>query len=166
MTLVPLDAFPSTSTFLGRILSIQVDADGDFIVLDDGAIAKKFRLPSIEPKHPTFSPGDWVCVYFLPQSPSQALSVDLLQPSYRARQGEHFPFVDGEWYRFHKNDRNRYKNIKQRSLLLGQIRQFFDERDFTEIEAPLMVPSPGLELHLQAMKLEQHERYLITSPEY
>src|SRR6185503_17603027 len=48
------------------------------------------------------------------------------------------------------------------------IRRFFDERDFLEIEAPILVPSPGLELHLDAFEIEgaRPSRYLITSPEY
>jgi lysyl-tRNA synthetase class 2 len=39
-----------------------------------------------------------------------------------------------------------------------------DGRDFLEIDAPILVPSPGLELHLDAFPCEGH--YLITSPEY
>jgi elongation factor P--(R)-beta-lysine ligase len=47
---------------------------------------------------------------------------------------------------------------------LAAIRRFFDARQFIEIEAPILVPSPGLELHLDAFAVGQH--YLITSPEY
>jgi len=47
-------------------------------------------------------------------------------------------------------------------------RAFFDSRDFCEIEAPILVPSPGLELHLDAFELADARaaRFLITSPEY
>ncbi len=58
----------------------------------------------------------------------------------------------------------RLKNLQSRARLLGAIRQFFVARDFVEIEAPILVPSPGLELHLDAFAVENH--YLITSPEY
>ncbi len=46
------------------------------------------------------------------------------------------------------------------------MRAFFAARDFIEIEAPLQVPSPGLELHLAAFATEPGGRFLITSPEY
>jgi lysyl-tRNA synthetase class 2 len=51
---------------------------------------------------------------------------------------------------------------------MRHIRAFFDAQDFLEVETPLVVPSPGLDVHLDAMRVEhkRHERYLITSPEY
>jgi lysyl-tRNA synthetase class 2 len=56
------------------------------------------------------------------------------------------------------------KKLRARAQLNRTIRAFFDARDFIEIEAPILVPSPGLELHLDAFAVEN--RYLITSPEY
>ncbi|HEX9104570.1 MAG TPA: EF-P lysine aminoacylase EpmA [Polyangia bacterium] len=56
------------------------------------------------------------------------------------------------------------KKLRERSILNRTIRAFFDAREFLEIEAPILVPSPGLELHLDAFAVEA--RYLITSPEY
>jgi lysyl-tRNA synthetase class 2 len=56
------------------------------------------------------------------------------------------------------------RKLAERARLLRLVRAFFDARDFIEIEAPILVPSPGLELHLDAFAVE--ERYLITSPEY
>jgi len=56
------------------------------------------------------------------------------------------------------------KKLRERSILNRTIRAFFDAREFIEIEAPILVPSPGLELHLDAFAVEN--RYLITSPEY
>jgi elongation factor P--(R)-beta-lysine ligase len=58
----------------------------------------------------------------------------------------------------------RIRNLERRAEMLRAIRQFFDSRGFVEIEAPIRVPSPGLELHLDAYAVE--DRYLITSPEY
>jgi lysyl-tRNA synthetase class 2 len=62
----------------------------------------------------------------------------------------------------------RFWTLKRRSDLLRKIREFFWDRGFVEIEAPILVPSPGLELHLDAFALEEKRanRYLITSPEY
>lgn len=58
----------------------------------------------------------------------------------------------------------RIHKLERRAALLRAIRAFFDARGFVEIEAPIVVPSPGLELHLDAFAVE--DRYLITSPEY
>jgi lysyl-tRNA synthetase class 2 len=63
-----------------------------------------------------------------------------------------------------ERERIAKKKLRERSILNRTIRAFFDARDFTEIEAPILVPSPGLELHLDAFAVEN--RYLITSPEY
>jgi lysyl-tRNA synthetase class 2 len=63
----------------------------------------------------------------------------------------------------------RVANLVARGRLNGAIRAFFEARGFVEIEAPLLVPSPGLELHLDAFEVEDRggpRRYLITSPEY
>jgi lysyl-tRNA synthetase class 2 len=56
------------------------------------------------------------------------------------------------------------KKLRERSILNRTIRAFFDAHEFIEIEAPILVPSPGVELHLDAFAVE--DRYLITSPEY
>jgi lysyl-tRNA synthetase class 2 len=60
------------------------------------------------------------------------------------------------------------KYLAERARLNFVIREFFREEGFLEIEAPLVVPSPGLELHLDAFAVADASpiRYLITSPEY
>lgn len=61
----------------------------------------------------------------------------------------------------------RAQNLRQRARLLRAIRAFFDTRDFVEIEAPVLVHSPGLEPHLDAFEVKTGtRRYLHTSPEY
>lgn len=44
------------------------------------------------------------------------------------------------------------------------LRAFFEGRGYLEVETPARVPSPGLELHLEA--IPSGERWLATSPEY
>ena len=60
--------------------------------------------------------------------------------------------------------RSRLELLQARAVALAALRRFFAERDFIEVETPLLVPSPGLELHLDAVAAGGG--YLITSPEY
>ena len=60
---------------------------------------------------------------------------------------------------------DRIGSLARRDLLYRQIRAFFHARDFVEVETPLVVPSPGLELHLDAFEVTG-AGWLITSPEY
>lgn len=55
-------------------------------------------------------------------------------------------------------------NLLQRARCLALVRSWFADRGFAEIDAPQRVPSPGLDLHLDAF--EAGGQYLITSPEY
>ncbi len=60
------------------------------------------------------------------------------------------------------------KLLRERANVLALIRTFFAHRAFLEVETPLLVPSPGLDLHLEAFEVATRSpaRYLITSPEY
>jgi elongation factor P--(R)-beta-lysine ligase len=60
--------------------------------------------------------------------------------------------------------RDRLDRLAARSVAMAALRRFFAERDFLEVETPLLVPSPGLEIHLDAVTAGGG--YLITSPEY
>jgi lysyl-tRNA synthetase class 2 len=60
------------------------------------------------------------------------------------------------------------KLLRERANVISLVRAFFAQRDFLEVETPLLVPSPGLDLHLEAFEVATRSpaRYLITSPEY
>jgi elongation factor P--(R)-beta-lysine ligase len=60
--------------------------------------------------------------------------------------------------------RKRMALVRARAKVLAQTRAFFESRGFLEVETPLLVPSPGLEIHLEAVRAG--DGYLITSPEY
>jgi elongation factor P--(R)-beta-lysine ligase len=60
--------------------------------------------------------------------------------------------------------RPRLAMLQARAVALAAVRRFFADRDFIEVETPLLVPSPGLEIHLDAVTAGGG--YLITSPEY
>lgn len=63
---------------------------------------------------------------------------------------------------------NKIEILKKRSEIIRLIRGFLDELGFIEVETPIMVDSPGLEVHLGAFEVNcsKGKRYLITSPEY
>ncbi|APR75313.1 Translation elongation factor P Lys34:lysine transferase [Minicystis rosea] len=75
-------------------------------------------------------------------------------------------------------DRLRHRGLASglvaRARALRAIRSFFDERGFLEVDTPAIVPSPGLDLHLDAFAVPgaagpgftDATGYLITSPEY
>jgi lysyl-tRNA synthetase class 2 len=60
--------------------------------------------------------------------------------------------------------RARLENLRARAVSLATVREVFAARDFLEVETPLLVQSPGLEIHLEAVPAGGG--YLITSPEY
>jgi lysyl-tRNA synthetase class 2 len=62
------------------------------------------------------------------------------------------------------------KLLRERARVVGDVRRFFDARGYLEVQTPIAVPSPGLDLHLDAFEVAGGERgaprWLITSPEY
>ena len=60
--------------------------------------------------------------------------------------------------------RARLAALHARAESLHRVRELFAARDFVEVETSLVVPSPGLELHLDAVPAGGG--WLITSPEY
>lgn len=60
------------------------------------------------------------------------------------------------------------ERLSKRHGLIRAVREFFDQRGFIEVETAVMVPSPGLELHLDAFEVVDAAgpRWLSTSPEY
>ena len=61
--------------------------------------------------------------------------------------------------------RARLDNLAARARATGAVREFFAARGFVEVDVPLCVRAPGLEVHLDAVAAGEG-RWLITSPEY
>jgi len=57
------------------------------------------------------------------------------------------------------------KRLRERARVVRAVRDFFDSRGFVEVETPAIVPSPGMDLHLDAFAVGA-AGFLITSPEY
>jgi lysyl-tRNA synthetase class 2 len=71
-----------------------------------------------------------------------------------------YPTPDTELARLER----RRKNLLDRARAVRAIRGFFEARGFVEVETPLRVRAPALEVHLRAV--ESDGAWLITSPEY
>lgn len=59
---------------------------------------------------------------------------------------------------------HRWQRLRDRATALRVVRDFFAARDFLEVETPMLVKAPGMEVHLDAVPAGAG--YLITSPEY
>lgn len=55
-------------------------------------------------------------------------------------------------------------HLVARARVLSLVRRYFESERFLEVDTPLLVPSPGLDLHLDAVAADGG--FLITSPEY
>ena len=65
------------------------------------------------------------------------------------------------------------KRLAARASIVRDVRAFFESRGYLEVETPLAVPCPGLDLHLDAFEVvpaggptASAPRFLSTSPEY
>jgi elongation factor P--(R)-beta-lysine ligase len=58
--------------------------------------------------------------------------------------------------------------LHSRACKIREVRAFFEGRGYLETETPVLVPSPGLDVHLDAFETNgsAKSRYLATSPEY
>jgi len=71
------------------------------------------------------------------------------------------PRGDGDLARFAWQGVGR--NLQARARALAAVREYFAREHFLEVETPLRVPAPGVDLHLDAIPAQRG--FLITSPE-
>jgi lysyl-tRNA synthetase class 2 len=92
----------------------------------------------------------------------EVLEMRLLAPALR-------PWEAGEWQRFNANDRALQKNLQVRAAVLGEIRRFFAEQGFLEVETPVLARVPGQEVHIELFETDMGEgtpACLLSSPEH
>jgi lysyl-tRNA synthetase class 2 len=71
------------------------------------------------------------------------------------------PRGDGDWARFAW--RGVAANLQARARALAAVRGYFARERFLEVETPVRVPAPGVDLHLDAIPASGG--YLVSSPE-
>jgi len=71
------------------------------------------------------------------------------------------PRGDGDLARFAWQGVGR--NLQARARALAAVREYFAREHFLEVDTPLRVPAPGVDLHLDA--IPAHGGFLVTSPE-
>ena len=106
--------------------------------------------------------GAWVELA-LDDAGAQVTEARVVQPAHAA-----FPRAGGDWLAFHRDGRRRLHLLTRRAAMLRALRDHLAREDFLEVETPLAVPSPGLDVHLSAFEVlgMPAPRWLITSPEY
>lgn len=58
------------------------------------------------------------------------------------------------------------ERLVARGRALAALRSFFAASDYLEVETPTLVTNPGMDVHLDAYRVEGTSRFLATSPEY
>ncbi len=106
--------------------------------------------------------GAWVELV-LDASGSRVTEARVVQPARAA-----FPRAGGDWLAFHRDGRRRLRWLTQRAAMMRALRDHLAVEGLLEVETPLAVPSPGLDVHLSAFEVAgmPGPRWLITSPEY
>ena len=106
---------------------------------------------------------------------AEAYDVRVTHPPRTWKPGDHVELESQQVLRAHgaapvpgaevlRMPRRRLEILRARGKILAKLRELFAQRGFLEVETPLLVPAPGLEIHLEAVPAGGG--YLITSPEY
>ncbi len=136
----------------GRVVSAT---EGSCTVRDDTGVLEACCDPAP-------APGSWVVLEGVWDGERmQNVSVLSLTTS-----TDPFPVMDGEWHRAHRIDLHATLSIRGR--VMRAVRDFFDARGFIEVDTPMMVPSPGLDLYIDAFEVanSRPSLWLRTSPEF
>lgn len=164
LNLVVADAFASVEVELERSSAVEV---GDLVVLAGRPEQAQLRAARLIERY----------------TPARPPGRDDPPGSDAAGGGEnghnHSDLDDDDAPPANETERFIHRGVGQalvaRSVAVAAIRRFFGRERFLEVDTPLMVPSPGLDLHLDAFEVggdtqpsgaPSPPRFLITSPEY
>ena len=141
---------PSPGPLGGDPADTALDLRGRVLVVSDGVATVRAATADHQvPADPAWRPGDLVRVR---NADSQRV---------RAFTGGDYPTPSHEVTRL---PRRRLSNLAARGAALAELRGYFTEQGFLEVETPLWVKSPGLEVMLDPVPSEGG--WLITSPEF
>jgi lysyl-tRNA synthetase class 2 len=102
------------------------------------------------------NPGDLVIVS------GRAVRGRLIDARVEERDAKPEPRGDGMTSRF--TFEGTGARLAARAAIVAEIRAFFAEQGFVEVETPIRVPAPGVDAHVEA--IESAGQFLVTSPEF
>ena len=145
------DLSPGDEAVLAGRVVAGMGADGPRLVDESGEVSLAYGRSTESLRN-----GDVVELRGICRSPVfQVRSQRVLAPALRAPEAGPAPRI-----------------LRTRARVLSSVRRFFENADFLEVETPLLVPSPGMEPHLDAFETlysvngRARRFYLPTSPEY
>jgi len=63
-------------------------------------------------------------------------------------------------------DPRKQKGLETRKIVEKGIYHFFENEGFRHVRTPLLVVSPGMEVHIRPIQIQNQKTYLPTSPEF
>ena len=147
---------PSDLVRIGPGSRVRVAGRVSAVLADGCELADAFsRVRIAQAIAPTLAPGD--LLVFEGEYDGQAVCDALVIERTPCPE----PRGDGDLARFVWQGVGR--NLQARARALAAVRDYFAREHFLEVETPLRVPAPGVDLHLDAIPAQGG--YLITSPE-
>jgi elongation factor P--(R)-beta-lysine ligase len=147
----------------GRVELININVKSFFLTDQTGTVG--FSGENI-----TFKEGDIIGVFFQKNgSDFFAEKTELLNgvKENPCRQKDS-PFV-----KLNKNNKKLALTLKNRQIFMQEVRNFFNQNDFLEMQSPTLVESPGIESYIEPFETKyvdfdgnEKSYYLPTSPEF
>lgn len=159
-----LTGFYPPAPLLVRVAGRVLEASKTGLILADAMAA----MPVTLEEESVLAPGDLVVIEgLLRQGGVRSASVvSRIEPP-RASPRGHSPLGAPPQREAERLiERGIGRALASRAECIRAVRVFFERRRFLEVDTPSLVPSPGLDLHLDAFETSNGSAYLSTSPEY